>query len=63
VHPDLRSLPGPAAAAVAERAHEVGLAVNVWTVDDPDEIRRLAAGGADGIITNVPDVARDALAN
>ena len=61
VHPDVRSLPGPAADAVAERAHELGLAVNVWTVDEPSEIRRLAAAGVDGIVTNVPDVAREAL--
>ncbi|HUF85220.1 MAG TPA: glycerophosphodiester phosphodiesterase [Acidimicrobiia bacterium] len=61
VHPDVRSLPGPAAAAVATQAHDLGLTVNVWTVDDPNEIRRLAAAGVDGIVTNVPDVARDTL--
>jgi glycerophosphoryl diester phosphodiesterase len=31
-----------------------GLAVNVWTVDDPAEARALAAMGAAGLITNVP---------
>jgi glycerophosphoryl diester phosphodiesterase len=31
-----------------------GLAVNVWTVDDPEEARRLAAAGAAAVITNVP---------
>ena len=31
--------------------------VDVWTVDDPDEMRVLAAAGVDAIITNVPDVA------
>jgi glycerophosphoryl diester phosphodiesterase len=31
-----------------------GFAVNVWTVDDPDEARRLAAQGVASIITNVP---------
>jgi len=30
------------------------LAVNVWTVDDVDEARRLAALGASAVITNVP---------
>jgi glycerophosphoryl diester phosphodiesterase len=35
--------------------------VNVWTVNDDDEIRRLAAAGVDGIVTDVPDVARRAL--
>ncbi|MDH3679763.1 MAG: glycerophosphodiester phosphodiesterase [Acidimicrobiia bacterium] len=44
------------------RAHDAGLAVNVWTVDDPDRIRQLAALGVDGIITNAPADALDALA-
>jgi glycerophosphoryl diester phosphodiesterase len=38
-----------------------GLQVDVWTVDDPDEVRALARAGVDAIITNVPDVARAAL--
>lgn len=41
--------------------HDAGLAVNVWTVDDPERIAELAAMGVDGIITNVPDVARSVL--
>jgi glycerophosphoryl diester phosphodiesterase len=48
-------------ASLVDRAHEVGLAVNTWTVDDPGRIRELAAMGVDGIITNVPDVALAAL--
>jgi len=39
------------------------LRVNVWTEDDPDRIRQLAHMGADGIVTNVPDVAIAALAS
>jgi glycerophosphoryl diester phosphodiesterase len=47
--------------SLVERAHGAGLAVNVWTCDEPDRIRWLAAIGVDGIVTNVPDVARAAL--
>ena len=38
-----------------------GLQVNVWTVDDPDELRRLAAWGVSSVITNVPGRAVEAL--
>jgi glycerophosphoryl diester phosphodiesterase len=33
----------------------------VWTCDEPDDIRRFAEWGVDGICTNVPEVARRAL--
>jgi glycerophosphoryl diester phosphodiesterase len=61
LHPDVRALGGRAASAVTAHAHDLGLDVNVWTVDASDEIRRLAAAGVDGIVTNVPDVALRAL--
>jgi glycerophosphoryl diester phosphodiesterase len=48
-------------ADAVERCRDLGLKVNVWTVDDPDEMRALAALGVDGIVTNVPDVAVAAL--
>jgi glycerophosphoryl diester phosphodiesterase len=38
-----------------------GYRVNVWTVNDPDEMRRFVMLGADGIITDVPDVLRRVL--
>jgi glycerophosphoryl diester phosphodiesterase len=47
--------------AFMTHARHLGLFVNTWTVDDPGEIRRLAALGVDGIVTNVPDVALAAL--
>jgi glycerophosphoryl diester phosphodiesterase len=52
---------GVTADLVAE-AHRLGIAVNTWTVDDPEGIRRLASDGVDGIITNRPDLARAVLA-
>ncbi len=52
VHPNRYA----ATAELCEAAHNVGLAVNVWTVDKPDEMVRLAANGVDAIITNLPDV-------
>lgn len=47
--------------ALVEAAHDVGLAVNSWTVNDPDRMEQLASWGVDGIITDVPDVARSIL--
>lgn len=44
-------------------AHEHGLEVNVWTVDDPARMAELIALGVDGLCTNVPDVARDVVAS
>jgi glycerophosphoryl diester phosphodiesterase len=38
-----------------------GLAVYVWTVDDPAEAARLAAAGAAAVITNVPARTREAI--
>jgi len=43
------------------RARRRGYWVNTWTVDDPDDMRRLIGLGVDGIITNVPDVLRSIL--
>ena len=40
------------------RWHGRGFAVNVWTVDDPAELRLLCALGVDGVITNRPAATR-----
>ena len=44
-----------------ERCHALGMGINVWTVDSPDMVRRLADLGADAVITNRPDEARTVL--
>jgi glycerophosphoryl diester phosphodiesterase len=43
-------------------AKAIPAAVNTWTVNDPDEARRLATLGVDTIITDVPDTILAALA-
>lgn len=41
--------------------HDAGIEVHVWTVDDPEDIRRLVAMGVDGIVTDRCDLARATL--
>ena len=42
-------------------AHDVDLAVHVWTIDDADTMNRLLDLGADGIMTDTPSVLKDVL--
>ena len=37
---------------LVERAHAMGLAVNVWTVNAPDDLRAMVAAGVDTVITD-----------
>jgi glycerophosphoryl diester phosphodiesterase len=45
-----------------QSARAAGLGVNVWTVDDPTQMRQLIDAGATGIITNYPHRLREVLA-
>jgi glycerophosphoryl diester phosphodiesterase len=43
--------------AQIQEAHSLGLSVMPWTVNQPDDMRRLIAWGADGLISDRPDLA------
>lgn len=58
LHPGLHLLQVP---GWVDAAHEAGLAVHVWTVDEPAHLQLVAAAGVDVIITNRPDDARTVL--
>lgn len=57
LHPHVSDLDPP----MVRRAHRLGRSVNVWTVNDSSQIRRLAGWGVDGIITDDPQMALQAL--
>jgi len=42
--------------ALLRAAHRHGVEVHIWTVNDPDDMRRLIAAGADGIVTDRADL-------
>jgi glycerophosphoryl diester phosphodiesterase len=48
-------------AAMIARAHEIGLQVHVWTIDDPAEMNRLIDLGVDGLMTDHPPVLKAVL--
>jgi glycerophosphoryl diester phosphodiesterase len=52
-HPYFRAVD----ARLIDAAHAAGIALNTWTVDNPDRIAAFARDGIDAIVTNVPDVA------
>jgi glycerophosphoryl diester phosphodiesterase len=51
IHPGLRLV----TPELVRRAHDAGLAVNVWTVNRPADMRRLIAWGVDGIFSDYPE--------
>lgn len=42
---------------IVDYAHRYNIAVQYWTINDPDEIERLNDIGADAIISDTPDIA------
>ena len=57
LHPHFSDVDQDLVSMVHDREREI----NVWTVDDPQEIRRLAGMKVDSVITNDPQKARAAL--
>ncbi len=58
MHPHVGTVLG---SPVVAAAHDAGLAVVPWTVNDSRDVRRLQRAGVDGVITDVPRAARAAL--
>lgn len=46
---------------LVERAHALGVSVLPWTVNEPDDLRRMHEIGVDGIVTDDPAAARAVL--
>lgn len=54
LHPPLRAT----RRKLVDACHAAGLPVHVWTVDEPEDIKRMAKVGVDAVITNYPHLAR-----
>ena len=48
-------------AALVDALHTAGYRIYAWTVNDPEDMRRLLGLDVDGLCTNVPDVGRHAV--
>jgi len=48
--------------AFLKAAHQLGMEVHVWTINDPAEMRELLDMGVDGLVTDRPDLLRELLA-
>jgi glycerophosphoryl diester phosphodiesterase len=57
VHPDRAAIDPARCRAWRSRGH----AINVWTVNDPQEARRLSRMGIDALISDVPGVIAEAV--
>jgi glycerophosphoryl diester phosphodiesterase len=47
--------------AFVRHAHAHGVAVHVWTINEPEEMRRLLALGVDGLVTDFPGRMREVI--
>jgi len=56
IHPHFAALRIP---GLIEQCHALGIAINAWTIDKPENIRTALELGIDAIITNVPALARE----
>jgi len=57
IHPYFKDV----SARMVDSRHKLGQRVNVWTVDDPDDLRRMQSLGVDMVICNDPAHARQVL--
>jgi glycerophosphoryl diester phosphodiesterase len=48
--------------AFLQAAHQLGMEVHVWTINDRAEMRELLDMGVDGLVTDRPDLLRELLA-
>jgi glycerophosphoryl diester phosphodiesterase len=58
VHPDVWTLANIDVAAFVGRAHALGVQVNVWTVNDVEQLEQLRDAGVDAVITDDTDLYR-----
>ena len=58
LHPDVWTLLQADVAALTGQAHDRGMRVNVWTVNEADDLRRLRDAGVDAVITDDTDLYR-----
>ncbi len=47
---------------LVSQAHDQGLAVHTWTVNQPEVMRRVLTDGVDGIVSDYPDLALEVVA-
>jgi glycerophosphoryl diester phosphodiesterase len=58
VHPDVWTLMSVDVDAFVARAHDLGLQVNVWTVNDASQVTSLRDAGVDAVITDDSELYR-----